>query len=379
MPSLLAYLWSMSTVLLIPPILATLPPDFSTFLLLNKDLSSNQALSFNSNANPFTNGISIRNILPGLRDSDFWYLDQAYLGNWEYSTTTTTTTTVSNDNNGDKDVYYEEDGETPLVWTHNPTSRIVIGHMKDNSVNFTGRPATWLFLEQADGTFTINTYDSRFLGLDTGALSMPKLYPGPGGASESGFGGKGAFWEIVPVPTVEGDAVVSWVTSYLRADGVETRWLGAGGQVTNFVTITERVTKVSLPCHSLSLSLESSCLLISSRFGTEGRRKIRDLSRSIETTHNHRINNEHESMDKTLDPPNNNHPRINRRNNNINKNNRVKTIVHNHNLLHRLPSNYQQNNHPHRIRRSRCRRKCYNIILGAIGDGVFTGRDGADY
>ncbi|TLD23672.1 hypothetical protein E2P81_ATG09016 [Venturia nashicola] len=213
----LPYLWATSA-LLIHPILAKLPPDMSLFLLLNTDLDGSKVLSFDSEANRLNKGIIMRNSSHGLQYSDFWYLDGAYLGSWGYTSTN-----------------FSQDNGNPLVGTYG-ADKIVIAHALDNAARYVG-PAAWLFLQQDDGTFMINTYDKRFLGLDEGNMSMPKLYP-----QKAGTGGH-RFWEIIPVPTVEGD-IVSWST-VTKTVAAPTKFLAGEGQVTEMVTVTETITQKS--------------------------------------------------------------------------------------------------------------------------------------
>ncbi|RDI79890.1 hypothetical protein Vi05172_g10224 [Venturia inaequalis] len=219
----LTYLCAIST-LLIHPILANQPPDMTMFLLLNKDLSQDQALSFNSeaNVNPFSKGIAMRNVDDtGVLNAHLWYLYQGGFGSGYYSAIAAA-------------------NENPLAVTYK--DQIVIGHPNDGTVNYTGGPAQWHFLQQDDGLFTISTYDERFLGLDTGDLEMPKLYPETG----SGVGGKGGrygVWEIIPLPKVEGDKV-GWVT--VESVGMPpTHFLVGEQQVTDTVTVTKSITQKS--------------------------------------------------------------------------------------------------------------------------------------
>lgn len=159
----------------------------------------------------------MRDILQGPQNTDLWYFDHAHLGNNNFTTT-------------------NPDDPNPLIWTYG-TDRIVIGHVADKALDNSSAPATWLFERQDDGTWTIRTYDQRFLGLDLGDTGFPMLYPvNPGG--QGGF----ANWELVSVPTVEGD-VVGWTTVSRTVDAV-TRFLVGGQQGTRVVTVMVTSTVV---------------------------------------------------------------------------------------------------------------------------------------
>lgn len=217
MAFLLVYLWAIITFL-VHPVLGNLPPDNDTFILLNRDLDEDQALSFNVEANPLYKGIYMRSILQGPQNTDLWYFDHAHLGNNDFSTT-------------------NPDNPNPLVWAYG-TDRIVIGHVADKTLDNSSMPATWLFERQDDGTWTIRTYDQRFLGLDLGDKRVPMLYPvSPGG--QGGF----ANWELVSVPTVEGD-VIEWTTVSRTVDAV-TSFLVGRQQGTRVVTVVVTSTRVN--------------------------------------------------------------------------------------------------------------------------------------
>lgn len=250
----LAYLWAISSFI-IHPVLGDLPPDISLFLLLNTDLDDNQALSFNLEADPFDKGIYMRDVLQGPTDIDFWYFNQTHLGNNDYSATTT-----------DAD---------PLVWIYG-ADQIVIGHTTDGALDRSSSPATWIFLQQDDGTWTINTYDKRFLGLDLTNTSLPKLYP------QQGSEGAHQFWSLIPIPTITGD-VASW-TTVTTTVAAPTLFLVGDEQVTNTVTVTKTSTQVS---SSLSFQEVRRYFILThcTASGCKQCTKYREMDAELDSTH----------------------------------------------------------------------------------------------